>query len=235
MTSPVRERNDYRQYDDLADHWWRRDGEFAALHWLAEARARLLPPSPGPDAIAVDIACGGGLMAQYLGGYRHIGVDLSNASLRIAREQGVEVVRADVTELPLPDAVADLVVAGEIFEHVEDLEAVVAEIGRILKPGGTMVCDTINDTWWARFSLVTVGERMPGGPPARCHDPRLFVSPKRLQAICAAAGIELEVSGLRFAVPEYAAFLVSRQRSVRMVPTKSLAGVYQGVGSKRRS
>ena len=229
---PVRARNDYRQYDDLVDHWWRADGEFAALHWLAEARARLIPP-PAPGAVAVDIACGGGLMAQYLRGYRHIGVDLSEASLHVAREHGVEVVRANAMALPLPDGVADLVVAGEIFEHVDDVEGVVAEIARVLKPGGTLVCDTINDTWFARFTLVTVGERMPGGPPARCHDPRLFVAPERLQAICAAAGIELQVSGLRFSVPQYAAFLVSRERSVRMVPTKSLAAVYQGVGSKR--
>ena len=231
--APQRPRNDYRQYDDLVEHWWREDGDFAALHWLAEARARLLPPPAAPGAVAVDIACGGGLMAQYLQGYSHVGVDLSEASLHVAREHGVTVVRADVTALPLADEVADLVVAGEIFEHVEDLEGVVGEIARVLKPGGTLVCDTINDTWWARFSLVTVGERMPGGPPPRCHDPRLFVAPDRLRAICAAVGIELTVTGLRFAVPDYAAFLVSRRRAVRMVPTKSLAGVYQGVGSKR--
>ncbi len=229
---PLRARNDYRQYDDLADHWWRADGDFAALHWLAQARARLIPPPP-PGALAVDIACGGGLMAPHLSGYRHVGVDLSEASLRLAREHGVEVVRGDVTALPLPDGCADLVVAGEIFEHVEDLEAVVAEISRVLKPAGVLVCDTINDTWWARFSLVTVGERMPGGPPPHCHDPRLFVDPDRLRDICARVGIELVLNGLRFSVPDYAAFLVSRHRPVRMVRTKFLAGVYQGVGRKR--
>ena len=232
--TPLRERNDYRQYDDLADQWWRTDGDFAALHWLAEARARLVPPPPLPNALAIDIACGGGLMAPHLAGYRHVGVDLSEASLALAREHGVEVVRGDVRSLPFDDGVADLVVAGEIFEHVTDLETVVAEIARVLKPGAAMVCDTINDTWWARFSLVTVGERLPGGPPPHCHDPALFVAPERLRAICSANGIELTVNGLRFSVPEYAAFLVSRQRPVRMVPTKSLAAVYQGVGVKRQ-
>ena len=231
--APLRPRNDYRQYDDLADQWWRTDGDFAALHWLAEARARLVPP-PQPGAVAVDIACGGGLMAAHLEGYRHLGVDLSAQSLLLAREHGIEVVRGDVGALPFDDGIADLVVAGEIFEHVEDLEGVVAEIARVLKPGGTMVCDTINDTWWARFSLVTVGERMPGGPPPQCHDPRLFVRPERLRAICAGHGIELALSGLRFAVPDYAAFLFSRDRKVRMVPTKSLAAVYQGVGVRRQ-
>ncbi|HVM19760.1 MAG TPA: methyltransferase domain-containing protein [Egibacteraceae bacterium] len=230
--TPLRPRNDYRQYDDLADHWWRTDGDFAALHWIAAARAPLIP-QPAPGAIAVDIGCGGGLMAPYLRGYRHVGVDLSEQSLRLARDAGIEAVRGDVTALPLPDAVADVVVAGEIFEHVEDLEGTVAEVARVLKPGGTMVCDTINDTRWARFSLVTVGERMPGGPPPHCHDPRLFVSPQRLKAICRRHGIELAVRGLRFSVRDYAAFLLSRGRPVRMVPTRSLAGVYQGKGTKR--
>jgi 2-polyprenyl-6-hydroxyphenyl methylase/3-demethylubiquinone-9 3-methyltransferase len=32
-------RNDLAQYDELVDHWWRRDGEFAGLHWLAESRS----------------------------------------------------------------------------------------------------------------------------------------------------------------------------------------------------
>ena len=230
----VRPRNDYRQYDDLADHWWREDGEFAALHWLARARGRLIPP-PAAGALALDLACGGGLMAPHLHGYRHVGIDLSTDSLLLARDHGIEVIRGDVTAVPVADEVADVVVAGEIFEHVSDVEAVVREIARVLKPGGTMVCDTINDTWWARFSLVTVGERMPGGPPVRCHDPDLFVPPERLQAICSAVGIELTLSGLRFSVPEYVAFLVSRSRPVRMVPTKSLAAVYQGVGVKRQA
>ena len=228
---PIRPRNDYRQYDDLVDQWWRVDGNFAALHWLAEARARLIPP-PAPGAVAVDIACGGGLMAPHLTGYRHIGVDLSEASLQLAAEHGIEAIRGDVTQLPLDDEVAELVVAGEIFEHVTDLEATVTEIARVLKPGGTMVCDTINDTAFARFSIVTIGERMPGGPPPQCHDPELFVSPQRLRALCRRVGIELQVSGLRFAVSDYARFLLDRSRPVRMVPTKSLAGLYQGVGRK---
>lgn len=227
----MRERNDPRQYDDLAEQWWDQGGEFAALHWLAEARARLLPRAT-PGAVLVDVACGGGLMASYTAGFRHIGVDITASALVEARRHGVEVVQGDVTALPLADAVADVVLAGEILEHVADLEAAVGECARVLRPDGTLVCDTINATWWARFSLVTVGERLPGGPPSRCHDPRLFVPPERLRAAAADHGVELSLRGLRFSVPDYLRFLVSRGRPVRMLATPSLAAVYQAVGRK---
>jgi 2-polyprenyl-6-hydroxyphenyl methylase/3-demethylubiquinone-9 3-methyltransferase len=226
-------RNDPGQYDELVDHWWRPDGEFAALHWLARSRATLLPPAAREGAVLLDVACGGGLLAGHLPpGYRHVGVDLTASALRLAREHGVEVVRGDVTALPFADGCADVVVAGEILEHVRDVGTVVAELARVLRPGGTVVVDTIADTRWARFSLVTVGERLPGGPPRHVHDPALFVSPEWLRAEFARHSIDLDLSGLRFSVKDYLAFLVRRTRPVRMLPTASLAAVYQGVGRK---
>lgn len=229
-------RNDPGQYDELVDHWWRPDGEFAALHWLARSRGALLPPAPREGALLLDVACGGGLLAGHVPpGYRHVGVDLAASALALAREHGVEVVQGDVTALPLADGCADVVVAGEILEHVTDLSTTVAELARVLRPGGTVVIDTIADTWWARFSLVTVGERMPGGPPRHLHDPALFVSPRRLRAEFARHSIQIDFSGLRFSVQDYLTFLVNRKRTVRMLPTRSLAAVYQGVGRKAQA
>jgi len=226
-------RNDLAQYDALADQWWRPDGEFAALHWLAEARGALVPPPARPGAVLVDVACGGGLMAGRLpAGYRHVGVDRVAAGLVQARAHGVEVVQGDITALPFADGCADVVLAGEIFEHVPDLERSVAEVARILRPGGLAVVDTINATAWARFSLVTVGERIPGGPPLHCHDPALFVPPEVLRALFARHGVPLRVRGLRFSIRDFVAFLRRRDRPVRMLPTRSLAAVYQGLGRK---
>ena len=71
-------RNDPAQYDGLADQWWEASGGFAALHWLAASRAEHIPQAPGPDAVLVDLACGGGLMAPHASrlGYRHVGWDV---------------------------------------------------------------------------------------------------------------------------------------------------------------
>lgn len=228
---PVRRRNDPGQYEDLAAEWWRRDGEFAALHWLARARAELIPPPQG-DALLVDLGCGGGLLAPHVEGYRHVGVDLSPSAAVVARRHGVEVVQGDVSALPFKDGVADVVVAGEIFEHVPDLETAVAEAARVLRPGGTLVLDTINDTWRARVLLVSVGERLPGGPPRRCHDPDLFVRPQRLSELFLGHGVGLTFRGLRCHTGDYLRFLLDRTRQVRLLPTKSLSVLYQAVGRK---
>lgn len=232
MKPPVRERNDSRQYDDLVDHWWRPGGAFAALHWLAAARSALIPLAVQPGEVLVDLGCGGGLMASHTAGYLHIGVDITESALMVAREHGLHPVRADASNIPLRDRTASVILAGEILEHVSDLPAVVAEICRVLRPGGTVVIDTINDSRRARFALVTIAEHLPGGPPPRIHDPRLFVAPQHLCELFAQNGVELAIWGIRPSVRDYAGFLVDRRRAVRMLMTKSLAVVYQGVGLK---
>jgi 2-polyprenyl-6-hydroxyphenyl methylase / 3-demethylubiquinone-9 3-methyltransferase len=227
-------RNDPGQYDRLAGDWWKPGGAFAALHWLARARAELIPHPRDGRPVLLDIGCGGGLLAAHVRGYRHVGIDLSEPSLGLAAGHGVVPVRGDAVALPFRDHTADVVVAGELFEHVADLPGVVAEIARVLSPGGLLVFDTVNDTLWARVSLVLIGERIPGGPPPNIHDPSFFVSPTRLAQLLGEHGFRVRIRGLRPSVVDYAAFLLERDRSVRMVPTRSVASVYQGVGMKTR-
>jgi len=233
-TVPVRPRNDPAQYDDLADHWWDGRGRFAMLHWIAQARARLVPPAVRPGSLLLDLACGGGLLAPHVAasGHRHVGVDLSALALVQARDHGVEPIRGDVLRLPFADGVADVVVAGEVLEHVPDLPGAVAEACRVLRPGGTLVLDTIADTWFGRFCSITVGERIPAGPPKHLHDPALYVDRAQLLAVAASHGVRLTLTGLRPSGPGYIAWLLGRRPAVRMVPTRSTAGLFQASGTK---
>ena len=226
-----RPRNDLGLYDDLAAQWWHADGPFAMLHWLAAARAVLIPPAPHPDAILVDLGCGGGLLAPHVAdlGYRHVGVDLVTSALAQAP---LTPVRADVTRLPLTDGCAAAVSAGELLEHVPDWRGAVAEACRVLAPGGTLVLDTLADTALCRFVAVTVAERVPGGAPRGIHDPNLFVNPRALVDACAAGGVRLTVRGIRPAAGGFLRWLVTRRGPVRMVPTWSTAVLYQGYGTK---
>lgn len=236
-------RNDVRQYDDLVDAWRDPDGAFAMLFWLAEARAGLVPPATRSDAVLVDVACGGGLFVPHALrlGYRHVGVDLNRSGLQVTRERGGRVVQGDATALPFRTASADVVVAGEVLEHVPDVAGVVAEVCRVLRPGGTVVIDTIADTWFGRLSSVTVGERIPGGPPPGIHDPALFVDRDALRAAFARSGVVVTLAGLQLPPLPYLRWAWARLRHkrplppVRFRPTRSTAGLFQGSGIKEAS
>ncbi|MEV4710494.1 methyltransferase domain-containing protein [Micromonospora sp. NPDC049374] len=232
-------RNDPRQYDDLADEWWRPDGVFAMLHWLARARAALVPPAARPGALLVDLGCGAGLLAPHLvgKGYRHVGVDLTRSALAQAAVRGVTAVNGDATAVPLVDGCADVVAAGELLEHVPDWRAAVAEACRLLRPGGLLVLDTLNDTALARLVAVRIAERLPTVPRG-IHDPRLFVDDRELVAECARHGVDLRVRGVRPGVPGLLRWLLRQAtgaatpagQAPRIVPTGSRAVLYQGHG-----
>ncbi|WP_436765960.1 methyltransferase domain-containing protein [Streptomyces sp. URMC 123] len=226
--------NDPALYERLADQWWRSRGPFAMLHWLAAARGALVPPASRPGAVLADLGCGAGLLAPHVArkGYRHIGVDLSWTALRQAGEHGVRGVRGDVLAVPLSDGCADVVVAGEILEHVDDLPGAVAEACRLLRPGGLLVLDTLAATALCRWVAVAVAERLPGLAPRGVHDPALLVDRTVLIDECARHGVRLRLRGIRPSMTDLSVWAVGRRASVRMVPVATTAVLFQGRGRK---
>jgi 2-polyprenyl-6-hydroxyphenyl methylase/3-demethylubiquinone-9 3-methyltransferase len=227
--------NDPAMYDRLAGEWWRPRGVFAMLHWLAAARARLVPAATREGAVLVDLGCGAGLLAPHLEGkgYAHIGVDLSLESLRRAADHGVLAVQGDVLAVPLPDACAEVVVAGEILEHVPDLPRAVAEACRLLRPGGLLVIDTLAATALCRFLAIDVAERLPRIAVRGVHDPALLVDREALVEECAKHGVALQLRGIRPSLTDFAAWLFGRRDSVRMVPVATTAVLFQARGRRR--
>jgi 2-polyprenyl-6-hydroxyphenyl methylase/3-demethylubiquinone-9 3-methyltransferase len=102
----------------------------------------------------------------------------------------------------------------------------------VLRPGGLLVLDTINATAVARFVAVTVGERVAGVAVRGIHDPSLFVPPALVINASARHGVNLTVRGIRPAAGQLLRWLITRRGSVRIVPTRSTAVLYQGWGVK---
>jgi 2-polyprenyl-3-methyl-5-hydroxy-6-metoxy-1,4-benzoquinol methylase len=95
----------------------------------------------GPGQRVLDLGCRwGSLTRAYLEGNDVVGVDVDRHALAEAAKLGIETRWADVDQpFPFEDASFDVVVAGELIEHLRDTERFVAEVQRVLKPGGTFV------------------------------------------------------------------------------------------------
>lgn len=95
----------------------------------------------GPGRRVLDLGCrDGALTSRYAEGNEVVGVDADREALAEAAKLGIETRWADLDEpLPFDDAGFDVVVAGELLEHLRDPARVVADVRRVLRPGGTFV------------------------------------------------------------------------------------------------
>jgi ubiquinone/menaquinone biosynthesis C-methylase UbiE len=101
-----------------------------------------------PRGAALDAACGTGRLAEHLHalGYEVVGVDATEAMLAVARDKvpGATFRQGTVQALPLDDASFDVVTCSLALTHVEDLDPVLAEFARVLRPGGWAVLADIH-------------------------------------------------------------------------------------------
>ncbi len=119
-------------------HRERRDeGDFV----FVPERIPLFQAAIGRGKRVLDLGCRSGALTQhFLEGNSVVGLDVDAAALEKAAALGIEPVQANVEEpLPFEDASFDAVVAGELFEHLQFPDELVAEIRRVLRPGGIVV------------------------------------------------------------------------------------------------
>jgi ubiquinone/menaquinone biosynthesis C-methylase UbiE len=97
----------------------------------------------------LEVGCGWGELAEWIErdtGADVVAVDLSPRMVELARERGIDALVADVQELPFADGEFDLVVAAWMLYHVPDIDLALAEIARVLRPGGRLVAITNSRT-----------------------------------------------------------------------------------------
>lgn len=120
----------------LEDTYWWFVGRRRMLRRLLELHA----PTQRPLRI-LDAGCGTGATMRALEPLGEVwGCDLSEEALAMSRERGAQHLRCcDVTGLQFEDASFDAVVTADVLEHVPDDRRAVAEMARVLRPGGVLV------------------------------------------------------------------------------------------------
>jgi len=102
----------------------------------------------------LDVGCGKGRFARILAEHypqaKIWGLDIAEQMLRLL-PPGVHPCAASMTEMPFPDAAFDAAYATESLEHAVQIEKAVAEICRVLKPGGPIAIIDKNDEHWGRL------------------------------------------------------------------------------------
>lgn len=194
---------DIALYDSVAADWWGGQTRWVrVLRNMGPARLRhfagAVPDWHGLDVL--DLGCAGGFMAEAVAkrGARVTGIDPAHEAVAAARAhaigEGLDIAYDEGSgeALPYADASFDAVVCVDVLEHVADLDAVLSEIARVLRPGGWFLFDTINRSWLARLVVVLIAERFLRILPRGTHDPAKFVDAAALRAALGGRGFQVE-------------------------------------------
>lgn len=192
---------DNELYNQLSETWWDENEALGILRsWYNPIRfgyfQRILLETQGRDPqdnLLLDVGCGGGLLAEEFArlGCQVTGIDPSIQSLNTARthaqQSGLHIIYQEGTgeNLPFPDASFDLVTCCDVLEHVKNLDLVIQEISRVLKPEGLFFYDTINRTFLAWLATIKLAQewKMTRFMPPNLHVWQMFIKPRELAGL----------------------------------------------------
>jgi 2-polyprenyl-6-hydroxyphenyl methylase / 3-demethylubiquinone-9 3-methyltransferase len=199
------------KFEAMAAEWWNPEGKFKPLHMLNPCRldyiTRQIGAEFGRDLSAkgafsglriLDIGCGGGLLCEPMArlGADVVGADAAARNIPVARlhaeEMGLAIDYRHTTAEALAAAGErfDVVLNMEVVEHVADPPAFLGTCHDLLRPGGLMICSTINRNAKS-FAMAIVGaEWVMRWLPKGTHDWSKFITPDELFGMLRAAGLE---------------------------------------------
>ena len=229
------------KFQAMAAEWWDPEGKFKPLHMLNPYRLDYITAQVateyGRDLIGrrpfeglrlLDIGCGGGLLSEPMArlGAEVVGADAAERNIPVARlhaqEQGLAIDYRHTTAEALAEAgeTFDVVLNMEVIEHVPDPLTDLAACGRLLRPGGLMVCSTINRNAKSYAQAIVGAEYVMRWLPKGTHDWRKFITPDELYGLLRRAGLDpVDRTGFVFNPLSWSWTLSKRDLSCNYVTT----------------
>jgi 2-polyprenyl-6-hydroxyphenyl methylase/3-demethylubiquinone-9 3-methyltransferase len=199
------------KFEAMAAEWWDPNGKFKPLHMLnpcrldyitrqiaAEFDRDLTQDHPFTGLRILDIGCGGGLLSEPMArlGATVVGADAAPRNIPVAQvhaaQSGLDI---DYRHTTAEDMAAagerfDVVLNMEVVEHVANPLAYLTACQTLLKPGGLMICSTLNRNPKSFVMAIVGAEWVMRWLPKGTHDWAKFITPDELYALLRQAGLD---------------------------------------------
>ena len=227
------------KFEAMAAEWWNPNGKFKPLHMLNPCRLDYITaqiasefdrdrsaPMPFAGLRILDIGCGGGLLSEPMArlGADVVGADPATRNIPVAQlhaEQSGLTIDYRLTtaeDLAAAGERFDVLLNMEVVEHVPDPQSFLTACQTLLKPGGLMICSTLNRNAKS-FGMAIIGaEWVMRWLPKGTHDWRKFITPDELADFITKAGLDpVDRKGMVFNPVAWSWSLSSRDLSVNYV------------------
>jgi 2-polyprenyl-6-hydroxyphenyl methylase/3-demethylubiquinone-9 3-methyltransferase len=229
------------KFEAMAAEWWNPNGKFRPLHLMnpcrldyitgqiaAEYGRDLTKPLPFAGLRILDIGCGGGLLSEPMArlGAAVVGADAAPRNIPVAQvhaqASGLSIDYRFTTaeDLAAAGEQFDVVLNMEVVEHVSDPLAYLTACHDLLKPGGIMLCSTLNRNPKSYLMAIIGAEWVMRWLPKGTHDWAKFITPDELYALMNRAGLTpVDRKGMVFNPVSWGWSLSARDLSVNYVTT----------------
>ncbi len=199
------------KFEAMAAEWWDVNGKFKPLHMLNPCRLDyitrriaaqfdrdLTAAMPFDGLRLLDIGCGGGLLSEPMArlGATVVGADAAEGNIPVAQvhadQQGLKIDYRHTTAEAMAEAGEqfDVVLNMEVVEHVSDPLTYLTACQQLLKPGGLMICSTLNRNPKSYAVAIIGAEHIMRWLPKGTHEWRKFITPDELYSLIKTAGLE---------------------------------------------
>lgn len=210
MTTANVDSAEIRKFDEIADTWWNREGEFKPLHDINPLRVGFIEQHCGglSGQKVLDVGCGGGILSEAMAklGAEVSGIDMAEQPLGVAtahaEESGLDINYQTSTAEDFADQHAeqfDVVTCLEMLEHVPNPESVVQSCSRLVKPGGHVFFSTLNRNPKSYLMAIIGAEYIMNMVPRGTHDYQKFITPAELSNYARDNGLQVQnMQGLHY-------------------------------------